>query len=134
MPNHAKSCQDAFANSGSILNFDQIKVGDKAKATMVEELAVSMAAPGALSNPMNRVTVLRAPNGVDQGPKPVDTVRFTAKVPAFDYILHQVTLQLGDGTTRTVQVRERVNLSNYNVGDTVSVVITEAMTIGLEKQ
>jgi hypothetical protein len=123
-----------YRAGNEIPNFDQIKVGDKVRATMVEEFAVSMAAPGALSNPTNRVTVLRAPNGVDLGPKPVDTVRFTAKVLAFNYILHQVTLQLGDGTTRTIQVRERVNLANYNVGDTVSVLITEAMTIGLEKQ
>jgi hypothetical protein len=117
-----------------IPNFDQIKVGDQVKTTLVEEFAVSIAAPDALSNPTNRVTVIRPPNGLELGPKPVDTVRLTAKILAFNYDSNQVTLQLADGTTRTIRVREGVNLGNYNVGDTVSVLTTVAMTIGLEKQ
>jgi hypothetical protein len=117
-----------------ISNFDQIKVGDQVKATTVEEFAISIAAPGALANPTNRVTVMRAPNGLELGPKPVDTVRLTAKILAFNYDQDQVSLQLADGTTRTVKVRTGVNLGNYNVGDTVSVLTTEAMTIAIEKQ
>jgi len=77
---------------------------------------------------------MRAPNRLELGPKPVTTVRLTGKILALDYVFHQATLQLGDGTTRTVRVREAVNLGDYNVGDTVSVLITEAMTIALEKQ
>jgi hypothetical protein len=71
---------------------------------------------------------------MELGPKPVNTVRLTAKILAFNYDQEQITLQLADGTTRTVTVRAGVNLGNYNVGDTVSVFITEAMTIALEKQ
>jgi hypothetical protein len=123
-----------YRAGNGISNFDQIRVGDQVKTTVVEEFAVSIAAPDALSYATNRVSVIRAPNGLELGPKPVDTVRLTAKILAFNYYLNQVTLQLGDGTTRTVRVRETVNLGNYNVGDIVSVLITEAMTISLEKQ
>jgi hypothetical protein len=126
--------EKTYRAGNEVSNFDQIKVGDQVKATTVEDFAVSIVAPGALANPTNRVTVIRAANGLELGPKPVDTVRLTAKILAFNYDQNQVTLQLGDGTTRTVRVRAGVNLGNYNVGDTVSVLTTEAMTIALERQ
>jgi hypothetical protein len=130
----ASGVQATYHAGNEIPNFDQIRVGDQVKTTTVEEFAVAIAAPDALSNPTNRVTVIRAPTGVELGTKPVATTSLTAKILAFDYYARQVTLQLGDGTTRTVRVREAVNLGNYNIGDTVSVLITEAMTISLEKQ
>ena len=126
--------QATYHAGSEVPNFDQIRAGDQVKTTTVEEFAVAIAAPDALSNPTNRVTVIRAPTGVELGAKPVATTKLTAKILAFDYYARQVTLQLTDGTTRTVRVREAVNLGNYNIGDTVSVLITEAMTIALEKQ
>ena len=130
----ASGIEATYRAGDEMPNFGQIKVRDQVKATMVEDCAVSMAPPDALSNPANRVTVVRAPTGVELGPKPVTTVRLTAKILAFDYFGNRVTLQLVDGTTRTVRARENINLGDYHVGDNVSVLITEAMTIALEKQ
>jgi hypothetical protein len=130
----ASGVQATYRAGNEVTNFDQIRAGDKVKTTTVEEFAVAIAAPDAITNPTNRVSVIRTPAGVEPGTKPVVTVRLTAKILAFDYYARQVTLQLGDGTPRTVRVREAVNLGNYNVGDNVSVLITEAMTIALEKQ
>ena len=130
----ASGVQSTYRAGNEVPNFEQIRVGDRVKTTTVEEFAVAIAAPDAFSNPTNRVTVIRTPTGVELGTKPVTTVKLTAKILAFDYYARQVTLKLEDGSTRTVRVREAVNLANFNIGDTVSVLITEAMTIALEKQ
>ncbi len=48
-------------------------------------------------------------------------------------LAHQVTLQTADGQTRTIRVRDDIDLGAVNVGDDVSAVVTLAMTISLER-
>ncbi len=124
----------SYRAGSEIASFDSIKVGDQVRATTVEQFAVSMAPAGALSNPTNRTAIVRAMNGAQLSPTPATIVKVDATLLSFDYIQHLVTLKLGDGTIRTIHVREGINLGDYNVGDTVSVLTTEAMTIALEKQ
>ena len=44
-----------------------------------------------------------------------------------------MTLQLPDGTTKTIKVGEAVNLADVSVGETVSVKSTQATLVVLEK-
>jgi hypothetical protein len=116
-----------------MVNFGQIKVGDRIKATVVEEMAVSLK-PGTAAESMSTSAVaIRAPNGNLPGFKNVDTLNVTAKVLAIDNWGGTVTLQLADGRTRTIHVSESINLADFNVGDDVSARIVDSTTIAVEK-
>ena len=115
-----------------VTKFNQIKVGDEIKATVVEEFALSLDQAGTLRSVSASVSAVAVPNGAEPGVKTVNTLSYTAKVLAIDAIGHQATLQMADGTSKTVRVREAVNLADFNPGDNVSVRITEATTILVE--
>ena len=115
-----------------VRKFNQIKVGDMLKATLVDERALSLAKTGTLSSVSVTDSAVAVPNGVKPGVKTVHIVNFTAKVLSLDPAGHQATLQMADGRTRTIRVREAVNLADFSPGDTVSVRTTETTTILVE--
>jgi hypothetical protein len=116
-----------------IADFNRFKLGDQLQTTVTESFSISLAGKGPLPDPAKGDTIVQAPKGLELGVKPVATVKFTAKVLALDYVQRQVRLMLPDGQSRTVQVREAVNLGDVNVGDNVSVLITKSMTIVPER-
>jgi hypothetical protein len=113
--------------------FNQIKVGDVLKTTLADERALSLNKSAALSDISVTNTAVAVPNSTKPGLKTVHILSFTGKVLTIDLVGHQATLQLADGQTRTVRVREAVNLADFNPGDTVSVRITETTTILVER-
>lgn len=115
-----------------VQKFKQIKVGDVLKGTLVDERAISLDKTGTLTSLSVADSAIAVPNGAKPGVKTVHILSFTAKVQAIDPVGHQATLLLADGTTKTVRVREAVNLADYNPGDTVSIRITETTTILVE--
>jgi hypothetical protein len=115
-----------------VKRFNQIKVGDVIKATLADERALSLDKGGPLSNVSATDSTVALPDTGKPGVKKLRILSFTGKVLAIDLIGHQATLQLADGQTRTVRVREAVNLANFSPGDTVSVRITETTTILVE--
>jgi hypothetical protein len=115
------------------LGFDDIKAGDMVKVSVAEELAVFL---GKNSVPAGADTAklrVRLPGGTQAVAAEVGTLLFTAKITAIDDWLDTVTLRLPDGTSKTINVSEAVNLSDVSVGDTVSVESTEAAVVLLEK-
>jgi hypothetical protein len=116
-----------------VKKFNQIQVGDVLKTTLADERALSLNKSAALSNVSTTNSTVAVPNGAKPGAKTVRILSFTGKVLAVDPMGHQATLQLADGQTRTVRVREAVNLADFNPGDTVSVRITETTTILVER-
>jgi hypothetical protein len=115
-----------------VTKFNQIKVGDEIKATVVEEFALSLDMAGTLPSVSASASAVAVPNGAEPGVKTVNILSYTAKVLAIDLVGHQATLQMADGQTKTMKVREAVNLADFSPGDTVSVRLTEATTILVE--
>ncbi len=115
--------------------FDDIKAGDVVKVSVAEELAVFLGRNSVPSGAGTNAAKLRVrlPGGAQAVATEVGTVSFTAKVTAMDDWLDTVTLQLTDGTSRTIKVGEAVNLADVSVGDVVSVQSTEAAVVALEK-
>ena len=115
--------------------FDDIKAGDVVKVSVAEELAVFLGRNSVPSGAGTNAAKLRVrlPGGAQAVATEVGTVTFTAKVTAMDDWLDTVTLQLTDGTSRTIKVGEAVNLADVSVGDVVSVQSTEAAVVALEK-
>ena len=117
------------------LGFDDIQAGDVVKVSVAEELAVFLGKnrmPPNLNSDSTKLHI-RMPNGTQAVAAEVGTVMFTAKVINIDDWADAVTLQLPDGSTKTIKVSEFVNLADVNIGDMVSVRSTESAVVGLEK-
>jgi hypothetical protein len=116
-----------------VRNFDQIKVGDKVTATVAQEVAVVLV-KGEVPPAVGAATVIvRAPKGAKPGGKVVGTVGFTAKVMKVDAEKREVTLQMADGQSKTVEVGPDINLANVKAGDDVGVRVTRAIAIAVEE-
>lgn len=122
-----------FKAGPEIANFDQIRVGDKVKATLTDELVVFVGDEARAQSDGARSTVALAPVGAKPGIYVADTVQVTAKVVAIDLANHKATLQFPDGSTKTVPVRKDVDLTQQKVGEDVVIRSTEAQAISVEK-
>jgi hypothetical protein len=116
-----------------VVNFNQLKVGDVVKATVVERMSIFLRQDVQSQSLSGSALVVRSLPGAKPDVIGVETLDFTATILDINNWLDQVTLQGVDGLTRTVSVGESVNLANFNVGDQVTVRITEAMAILIEK-
>ncbi len=116
-----------------VINFNQIKVGDVVKATVVERMSIFLRQNSSSQSLSGSALVVRAAPGVKPHVVGVETLDFTATILDINNWLDQVTLQGVDGLTRTVSVGESINLADFNVGDQVTVRLTEALAILIEK-
>ena len=115
-----------------VANFGKIKVGDQVKATVTEELGVSVVAADAATATTNQAAVFRSPTRQELGPKPIATMKFTGRILTLDPFERRVTIQLPGGTTLMIKVRDGIQMGALNPGDEISVLVTEAMTITIQ--
>ena len=114
-------------------NFDRIRVGDRVNATVTEELAVLLRQAGTPPSAGEGAEVALAPKGAMPGGVVAETAEVTARVVSVDTMSRRVTLQFVDGSTKTVRVNPDIDLANVAPGDAVTVRITEALAIAVEK-
>jgi hypothetical protein len=114
------------------INFDQIKVGDKVRATLAEEVAVGISKPGAQPSADAGVVVARAAPGSKPGVIIADTTDINARVDGIDAENRTVTLVGPMGKPHKVKVGSNVDLSSLNVGADVCVMCTQALAIVVE--
>ena len=74
-----------------------------------------------------------APVGAKPGAVVSDAHQVVATVTAIDIKKHEVTLSFTDGSSKTVAVRQDVNLSKHKVGEKVIISTTEVLAILVEK-
>ncbi len=122
-----------FKASPEVRNFDQIRVGDQVKATVVEQLVVFLRQNGTPAGDSQASMVALAPKGAKPGVLMADTVEVIATVKAIDLKRHRATLQFPDGKSKTVAVRPDVDLTKVKLGEEVVILTTEAMAIVVEK-
>ena len=125
--------QASFIAGPEVANFAQIQVGDQVKATVTEELMMFVPRPGESTGAGAASVVALVPLGEKPGGVMADTVEFTAKVTAVSLWHHTATLQLPDGSSKTVKVRPDVTLTKETVGTEVVIRTTEAVAISVEK-
>jgi hypothetical protein len=116
-----------------VKNFDQIKVGDRLKSTLVESVAVFVRKSDEPPGVAEGRTVQVAPKGAKPGVLITDTVEVTAKVEAIDYQKRTVTLRQPNGVQKTFAVDKSVEKFNtVKTGDEVVLRVTDAMLIYVE--
>jgi hypothetical protein len=125
--------KSTFKAGPEVINFDQIRVGDQVKVTMMEELIVSLREEGMPRNDGQTVEIALAPKGAKPGGFIANTVEVTARVKSIDLKRHRATLQFPDGKSKTVAVRPDVDLTKVKLGEEVVILTTEAMAIVVER-
>ena len=115
-----------------VRNFNQIRIGDQVNAVLTEEVAVALGQGG---RPLGTsgIGVAEAPEGSKPAGVIVDTSEMTAKVTSIDARRHKVTFELPDGTTKTVRVGRKIDLSGLRPGETVSMQVTEGLALSVQK-
>jgi hypothetical protein len=112
-------------------NLDQIRVGDRVNATIVEQVALSVGPAGAPPSLGAAGTVWLAPRGAP--PISASTIQITARVTAIDATTRRINLKFNDGSTRTYKAGTAVNLNAVRLGDSVTAVVSERLAILVQK-
>ena len=116
----------------SVVNFDQIAVGDRVRATTLAQMVVGVAKPGTATVGSQR-TIIRAPKGAQPGMLITDTVSKTAKIDSIDPLARTLTVRGEDGKVVTHKVAPDVDLSGIVAGDDVVVQFTRGLALAVEK-
>jgi hypothetical protein len=115
------------------INFDQVRVGDRVKVTVTEALAVFLRPKGTPPSVGEGAAVALAPKGAMPGGMVATTTEVTAQVVSVDRPSRHVTLELPDGSKRTMSVNPRIDLSQVVPGSAVTVQIADALAIAVDR-
>ena len=139
--NHAKRTFTLKAHNGKshtytagpeMVNFPQVKVGDKVEATYAEEMSISVNKSGAAPSMQEKEAVVRAPKGGKPGIIIANSKEVTGVVTAIDQTARTVTLKGPKGKEATFPVKEGVKgFENVTKGDNVVISYTEALSIAV---
>lgn len=121
-----------FKAGPEIVNFPQIKVGDRVNATLTQQLVVFVRPQGSAPGASGATAVAVAPKGAKPGIMMADTVEVNATLQSMDMVVRTATLRFDDGSTKMVKVRPDVDMTSYKPGDTVVIRMTEALGILVE--
>jgi hypothetical protein len=116
-----------------VRNFDQIKVGDEVKATLLEAVAVAVSKSSAPPDASGRDSVAVAPKGAMPGVIMAKTRQISAKIVSVDPQARTVTVEGPAGGTPTIRVGPNVNMNELQKGDDVTFRVTDALALRVEK-
>ena len=118
-----------------MVNFPQLRVGDKVRATVTIERVVFLREPDAVATPDGGAALLAtAPEGSKPGMLMADTVEVTARVMAIDTTQHTATLVFADGSRKLVKVRPDVVLKTEYLNRQLVIRLTSAFAVGVETE
>lgn len=122
----------SFTAGPDMVNFDQVKVGDKVEATYAEEMSISVNKFGTAPKMEERSAVLRAPKGAKPGVIVANSTEVVGVVTAIDHKARTVTVKGPKGNEVTTSVKDSVKgFSNVAKGDNVVISYTEALSISV---
>ena len=117
----------------NVRNFDQIKVGDEVKATLLEAVAVAVSKSNAAPDASGRDLVAVAPKGAMPGVIMAKTRQISAKIVSVDSEARTVTVEGPAGGTPTIRVGPKINLNELQKDDNVTLRVTDALALRIEK-
>ncbi len=124
-----------FKASPSMTNFPQLRVGDQVSAVVTEQVAIALWKGGNPPTDAAAAMVGITPTG-SQNPAgfAVATEMITAQVTAIDAAKRKVTVQFQDGTSKTYKAQKGVDLTQAQVGDNITMQVTEGAAVTVTKQ
>ena len=123
----------AILTFGPWLDLAAKLVGDEVKATLLEAVAVAVSKSNAAPDASGRDLVAVAPKGAMPGVIMAKTRQITAKIVSVDPQARTVTVEGPAGGTPTIRVGPKVNLNGLQKGDDVTLRVTDALALGVER-
>jgi Cu/Ag efflux protein CusF len=127
-----KGEEDTFQAGPELKRFNELKVGDKVKATYWESVVMQVLPPGAAA-PAGSTSAAVTPG---KGKSPAATAAVqqttTVTVKAIDPKVPSVTVTTEDGRTVTRKIEDPNNVAKLKVGDKVSITYTQALLVTVE--
>src|SRR4026209_44229 len=117
----------------SVRNFDQIKVGDEVKATLLEAVAVAVSKTNAPPDASGSDLVAVAPKGAMPGVIMAKTRQISAKIVSVDPQARTVTVEGPAGGTPTIRAGPNGNMDGLPKGDDGKLRVTDAFALRVEK-
>lgn len=130
----AQGHQRSFKAPAEMINFPQLKVGDRLSATAIQEEVVYLRAPGDSQTDGGAALLAAPPAGSKPGMLVADSVEISARVKAIDTIQRTATLEFADGSLKTVQVRPDVQLKPEYLNSQVVIRLSSALAIRVQGQ
>jgi hypothetical protein len=125
--------RNTFTAGPDFKGFDTLKVGDQVQAAVAREVVIFLPKHGLPPEADTSAAKSLIKDGEQSGVLRAEPVEKTAKVTALDRSRGEATLQFADGTTRTVTVRNDVNLWKYEPGEQVVIRTRSAVVLNVEK-
>jgi Cu/Ag efflux protein CusF len=123
--------EDTFTVGPEVTRFNQLKVGDKIRATYYEALVFQLRKPGAASTPSGDAAAagrIKEVPGAAIGAQQTRTVT----VKAVDMNAPSITVVTSDGRTITRKIGDKKNLEGVNPGDRIDITYTQALVVNAE--
>jgi hypothetical protein len=120
-----------FTAPPEVRNFDQLRVGDRVRATIAQQVAIRVQDAGKPGDTYAEIAS-RAPKGAKPGGMVAESFQVVAEVVDIDAVNRRATLKFADGDTEAVPVRDDVELKRYKVGDHVVIRVTERLSVIVE--
>jgi hypothetical protein len=103
------------------------------KATLLEAVAVAVSKSNAPPDASERDLVAVAPKGAMPGVIMAKTRQISAKIVSVDPQARTVTVEGPAGGTPTIRVGPKVNMNELQKGDDVTLRVTDAFALRVEK-
>jgi len=122
----------SYTAGPEMVNYDQVKVGDKVEATYAEEMSISVNKLGTAPKMEEKSAVVRAPKGAKPGVILANSTEIVGVVTAIDHKARTVTVKGPKGNEVTTTVKAGVKgFDNVAKGDNVVISYTEALSISV---
>jgi hypothetical protein len=123
--------REIYTLGPEVRNFNQIRIGDKVKTTLSQEVALSLTRTDGPASSSEGTSITRAPEGSTPSGAIANTRQVTGRIVAIND--RDVTLQFADGKMRKITVDKDVDLAGLRPGYFVTGRVTEAMAMRVEK-
>ena len=126
-----KGDEDTFTAGPEVTRFDQLKVGDKIRATYYEAVVFQLRKPGTASGTSGAAVAAGRLKEVPGGAIGAQQT-MTVTVKAVDVKAPSITVTTPDGRTLTRKIGDAKNLEGVNPGDRIDITYTQALVVNAE--
>ena len=123
---------ETFTAGPAVRNFDQLAVGDQVNIKYQEAVAIYLGKDAVPSADAGG-GIAAAPIGATPGGVALGAAQITVKVLELDKETRHAKLELPNNVIRKVKVRDGLDLSQVQVGDSVTVAIAQGLAIEVVK-
>ena len=123
----------SFVAGDDVKNLAQVKTGDKVRVAYKEAFVYQVKKGGSMASPQTAVAGASAQPGTKPAAAFARQTTATVMITAIDKNTPSVTLKGPAGNTRTIKVLRPEKLEGVNVGDTVELTYTEALSIKVDQ-